>query len=201
MSTLPAPMSFRQLLGILPSSASVQDSTLIIIDAQYEYACGSLEIDGISESRKVIAGLLGRYRHSGNGNNIIHVIQQTPPGAPVFTPGTNLAVELEELTPISGEKVVTKTFPSAFAQTDLHEYLGKLGAVGKKVVLVGYMAHVCVSTTARAAYELGYDVMVVRDAVGTRSIPGAEAGTLKSVALSELQDAFATVVVAADIAA
>ena len=199
MSPTSSAQSFRQLLGIPPSTASVQDSTLIIVDAQNEYACGSLQIDGIGESRKVIADLLAKYRSGRNGSNVVHVVQQTPPGAPVFTPGTELAEELEELTPLAGEKVVTKTLPSAFAQTDLQEHLVSRGAAGKKVVLVGYMAHVCVSTTARAANELGYDVVIVRDAVGARNIPGSDATTLKAVALSELEDAFATVVSAGDI--
>ncbi|GKZ29885.1 phospholipase C type enzyme [Aspergillus brasiliensis] len=195
--------SLRQLLGAPPSTASVQDSTLIIIDAQNEYASGHLQVEGVSDSRKVISDLLTKYRTNSphNSSNIVHVVHQTPPGAPVFTPGTHLEKEFEELTPLSGEKVVTKNFPSSFAQTDLHEYLGGLGAVGKKIVLVGYMAHVCVSTTARAGNELGYEVVVVRDAVGDRDIPGVEASTLKEVALSEVEDAFATVVLARDITA
>ncbi|KAI9926243.1 hypothetical protein ASPWEDRAFT_53472 [Aspergillus wentii DTO 134E9] len=200
MSTSSA-QSFRQMVGIPRSSASIQDSTLIIIDAQNEYAHGNLQIDRVAESRKVISDLLIRYRQGGNGRNIVHVVHQTPPGAPVFTPGTELAQEFDELTPVSGEKVVSKNFPSSFAQTDLHEYLGSLGSVGRKIVLVGYMAHVCVSTTARAGNELGYDVLVVKDAVGDRNIPGVEAATLKEVSLRELEDAFATVVSAGQIAA
>jgi len=66
-------------------------------------------------------------------------------------------------------------------------------------VLVGYMAHVCVSTTARQAAERGYDVIVVRDAVGDRDIPGVKAEQLVEVVLAELADAFATVVDVADI--
>ena len=64
---------------------------------------------------------------------------------------------------------------------------------------MGYMAHVCVSTTARAAGELGYDVLIAKDAVGDRNIPGADAATLVSVALNELDDASGTVVSAAEI--
>ena len=186
MSSSAQAKSLRQLLGAPPSTASTQDSTLIIIDAQNEYACGHLQIEGVSESRKVISDLLTKYRTNGthNGSNIVHVVHQTPPGAPVFTPNTHLENEFDELTPVPGEKVISKNFPSSFAQTELHEYLGSLGAVGKKIVLVGYMAHVCVSTTARAGNELGYEVVVVRDAVGDRNIPGVEAATLNVVALS-----------------
>lgn len=191
--------SFRQLIGVPPSTASVSDSTLIIIDAQNEYASGQLKVENVAQSRKVIADLLSRYRAAGKQKNIVHVVHEVPQGAPVFTPGTELAKEFQELTPEAGEKVVTKNFPSSFAQTDLDAYLKTLGDSGKKIVLVGYMAHVCVSTTARAGAELGYDVLVAQDGVGDRHIPGVAADTLVSVALNEVADAFGTVISAGEI--
>jgi nicotinamidase-related amidase len=193
--------SFREILGAPPSSASTKDSTLIIIDAQNEYVNGALKTENITGTRKSIARLLEKFRQSGNGKNIVHVVHQVPEGAPVFTPNTELAQEFEEITPKGNEKVVTKKHPSSFAQTDLHEYLQGLGDVGKKVVLVGYMAHVCVSTTARAAAELGYDPVIVKEAVGDRDIPGVKAETLVSVVLNELADAFGTVISENDISA
>ena len=191
--------SFRQTIGIPPSSASTSDSTLIIIDAQNEYATGALKTANVDQTRKAIADLLAKYRLGGDGSNIVHVVHEVPQGAPVFTPDTALAQEFDELAPRGNEKVVTKHFPSSFAKTDLDAYLKGLGDVGKKIVLVGYMAHVCVSTTARAGSELGYDVLVVKDAVGDRDIPNVGADTLVSVVLSELDDAFATVVSAGEI--
>ncbi|KAL4977918.1 Isochorismatase-like protein [Aspergillus desertorum] len=191
--------SFRQIIGLPPSAATTTDSTLIIIDAQNEYAQGRLKVQDVDKSRRVIADLLSRYRAAGQHRNIVHVVHQTPSGAPVFTPNTPLAEEFAELKPASGEKVITKNLPSSFAQTDLHEYLESLGRVGKKVVLVGYMAHVCVSTTARAGAELGYEVLIVRDGVGDRAIPGVEADVLVDVALKEIGDAFGTVVVSGEI--
>lgn len=192
--------SFRQLVGIPPSTASIQDSTLIIIDAQNEYASGKLALHNITPSRKVIADLLTRYRRSSHhGKNIVHVVHEVPAGAPVFTPDTPLAAEFDELKPAAGEKVVKKSFASCFAQTDLHTYLQGLGPVAKKIVLVGYMAHVCVSTTARAGEELQYEVIVVSDGVADRHIPGVQAESLVSVVLSELADGFATVLRAAEI--
>lgn len=193
--------SFREIIGIPRSSASPQDSTLIIIDAQNEYATGALKTENVAETRKAISKLLEKYRQAGSSKNIVHVVHQVPEGAPVFTPNTALAQEFKELTPQAGEKVVTKNFPSSFAKTDLHAYLQGLGDVGKKVVLAGYMAHVCVSTTTRAAAELGYDALVVSNAVGDRDIPGARAETLVSVVLSELADGFGTVVSEEDIRA
>merc|ERR1712000_365903 len=137
--------SFRSILGASPSKASTDDSVLLIIDAQNEYASGKLAV---------------------------RVVDATPEGAPIFTPGTALAEEFQELTPRSGESVVTKNFPGSFTQTNLHELLQKTGR--KKVVVTGYMAHVCVTMTSRQAMEHGYDVVIAGDAVGDRDIPGVK---------------------------
>lgn len=69
----------------------------------------------------------------------------------------------------------------------------------KKLVLVGYMAHVCVSTTAREAYQRAYEVVLVEDGIGDRDIPGVNGDELTRVALAELADVFGTVVKSTDI--
>ena len=134
-SKMASATSFRSLVGVQPSTASTKDSTLIIIDAQNEYAEGKLAVSNAASSRKAIASLLQKYRDA-NGK-IVHVTHVVPDGAPVFTPNTALAEEFEELTPRQGEKVVKKMYPSAFAETDLAEYLKGEGQ--GKVVLTGYM--------------------------------------------------------------
>lgn len=191
--------SFRQLIGVQPSKASPSDSTLIIIDAQNEYANGKLATVDVAKTRKNISLLLNRYRSDTpsqySGKNIVHVVHQTSPRAPVFTTNTELAAEFSELQPTHNEKVIHKQFPSAFASTDLHEYLqGLPDGLGNKAVLVGYMAHVCVSTTARVAAEKGIDVVLPRGAIGDRDIPGIGGNEVTETVLKELGDAFGTVV-------
>lgn len=127
--------SFRQLVGVAPSTASPGDSALVIVDAQNEYAAGKLKVVNVEASRKVIASLLQKYRDS-NGH-VVHVVHDTPDGAPVFTPGTDLAKEFDELAPKSNEKVIHKHHASSFAETDLQQHLESIGR--KKIVLVGYM--------------------------------------------------------------
>lgn len=167
--------SFRDLAGIPPTVATPSDSVLIIIDAQNEYASGALAVRDVEQSRAAIASLLQRYRASSNGH-IAHVVHVVPDGTPVFTPGTALAEEFAELAPRSTaesggrEVVISKKFPGAFAETGLGDFVKSTGKT--KVVLVGYMAHVCVSTTAREADQRGLQVVVVEDAVGDRDIPG-----------------------------
>ncbi|KAI1109936.1 Isochorismatase-like protein [Nemania sp. NC0429] len=191
--------SFRQTVGVPPSTASTGDSTLVIIDAQNEYATGLLRTEGVDRTRAAIASLLGRYRAAGAP--VVHVVHETPEGAPVFTSGTPLAAEFDELRPQEGsassESVVVKHFAGSFTGTQLQEILEGTGR--KKVVLTGYMAHVCVSTTARQGAERGWDVIVARDAVGDRHIPGVDAAELVRVALSEIADAFGTVLESGDI--
>ena len=106
--------SFRELIGVSPSTVSVNDSTLVIIDAQNEYANGHLKTANITESRKAISAVLEKYRKSTHGGkNIVHVLHVTPPGAPVFTSGTALSQEFEELSLRSNEKIVEKNYPNS----------------------------------------------------------------------------------------
>src|ERR1700753_917347 len=111
-----SPPSFREILGNADSPVSLNDSTLIIIDAQYEYAEGKLKVAGLDESKTAIAALLQRFRKVGG--QVIHVVQVAPDGAPVFTPTTKLAAEFEELSPMAGEIVIQKKHPSSFADTE-----------------------------------------------------------------------------------
>ncbi|KAI0902900.1 Isochorismatase-like protein [Ustulina deusta] len=182
--------SFRQTVGVPPSTASTSDSVLVIIDAQNEYATGLLRTENVESTRAANAALLEKYRAANAP--VVHVVHKTPDGAPVFTPGTPLADEFDELKPKDSESVVVKQAPGSFTGTQLQEILEKTGR--KKVVLTGYMAHVCVSTTARQAAEKGWDVIIPKDAVGDRHIPGVDAAELVRVALSEIADAFGTIV-------
>ncbi|KAI9688933.1 MAG: hypothetical protein M1820_010202 [Bogoriella megaspora] len=188
--------SFRTTIGIPPSKANPSDSALIIIDAQNEYASGKLAVTNAQTSRKAISDLLSRYRAAGG--KIVHVTHQVPDGAPIFTPGTDLAQEFDELKPREGELTVVKQFPGSFTKTDLNELLKKEGA--KKVVLCGYMAHICVSTTAREASQLGYDVILAEDAIGDRDIPGATGSEVTKMVMLELGDGFGTVLNSSEIA-
>lgn len=164
--------SFRQMAGIPDSTASTSDSVLVIIDAQNEYQEGALKCSNIDTVRPAIADLASRYRAAKG--HVAHIVHSVPDGTPVFTPKTSLAEEFPELATERGqhanETLISKKFPGSFAETDLQDFVEKSGK--KKVVLVGAMAHVCVSTTAREAHQKGYEVVIAEDAVADRDIPG-----------------------------
>jgi len=187
--------SFRELIGIPLSTASTKDSILVIIDAQNEYAEGHLKTANVASTRKAISTLLEKYRAASAP--LVHIVHKVLDGAPVFTPSTSLAEEFSEIAPLASEKVIAKEQAGSFTGTDLGEYIKSSGK--NKLVLVGYMAHVCVSTTAKQADERGYEVLIVEDAVGDRDIPGVKAEDLVRTALAELADAFGTVVKVASI--
>jgi nicotinamidase-related amidase len=166
------------------------DSKGRTMDYEHGYADGHLKTENVASTRQAISTLLEKYRAASVP--LVHIVHLTPAGAPVFTPDIDLAKEFAELTPMSGEKVIGKQFPGSFTGTDLDEYLKKSGR--NKVVLTEYIAHVCVSTTARQAAEKGYNVVIAEGAVGERNIPGANAQELVATTLAELGDAFGSVV-------
>ncbi|MGA8158348.1 MAG: isochorismatase family protein, partial [Rhodoplanes sp.] len=72
------------------------------------------------------------------------------------------------------------------------------------IIVVGFMTHMCVEATARAAIDLGLRATVIADAAATRdladpitgaTIPAAE---VHRNALAALADRFATVVASQD---
>jgi len=66
------------------------------------------------------------------------------------------------LAPIEDEPVLTKTSMSAFASTNVHERLQASG-VGR-IIIAGVATSGTVLSTARWAYDIGYEVIVCADA-------------------------------------
>jgi nicotinamidase-related amidase len=72
-----------------------------------------------------------------------------------------------ELARQPGDHVVTKQRVGAFLGTDLDAYLRQRGAT--QIVLAGIATSAGVESTARSAYDLGYHVTLVVDAMTDRS--------------------------------
>ena len=73
-----------------------------------------------------------------------------------------------EFAPLPGEILAQEHWcSSGFANTDLDMHLKRLGI--HRIIVVGLVAHTCVEATVRFAAELGYDVVVVRDATADYS--------------------------------
>lgn len=92
---------------------------------------------------------------------------------------------------------MVKNYPNAFVQTELSDRLESLGA--RNLVLAGFMTHMCVNSTARGAFNLGYAPTVVAAATATRALPGLEqdpvpAAAIQAASLAAIADLFAVVV-------
>lgn len=110
------------------------------------------------------------------------------------TPGNEIK---DIVAPLSEEPVVRKNVNSAFIGTDLESQLRRK-SIGT-LVIVGITTDHCVSTTARMAGNMGFDVYVVSDATATFNRTGPDGKTynaevIHEVNLASLHNEFATVV-------
>jgi ureidoacrylate peracid hydrolase len=80
--------------------------------------------------------------------------------------------------PHDGDVVVTKHTFSGFHDTDLHQRLQQRGI--RTLVMTGVATNVCVDSTLRHGFFLGYHIVVAEDCVGSGNQAGHE-GTLSSV--------------------
>lgn len=69
---------------------------------------------------------------------------------------------LDELKPEPGELVVSKTTRNAFVGTGLDHKMRMIGI--DTVVISGAVTEICVASTARGAWDLGYKVILLNDA-------------------------------------
>jgi nicotinamidase-related amidase len=102
----------------------------------------------------------------------------------------------DEVAPIAGESVITKHYPNSFIETDLEQRLRAVGA--SDLILAGFMTHMCVNSTARGAFNLGFRSTVVAAATATRDLPGSggeivTAAALQTASLAALGDLFAVI--------
>ena len=135
------------------------------------------------------------------GTPVIHVIQHGRPGGAICDPlGPEVSIA-NAVAPQPGETVIVKHLPSSFAGTTLDGTLRKLGRT--HLIVVGFMTHMCVSTTVRAALDYGYRCTVIAAACATRDLPDGRGGvvpadTVHRANLAALADRFARVVETVD---
>ncbi len=84
---------------------------------------------------------------------------------PAFTTEDFEFKVLEELAPQRGELVIPKATRSAFSGTSLNHRMRMAGI--DTVVVVGTATDVCVGSTARGAWDMGYKVILIDDATAT----------------------------------
>lgn len=160
------------------------DDALIVIDIQNDYfPGGAMELEGAEAAECAAAGLLGRFRRAGRP--VVHVRHENArPGATFFLPGTPGAAIRTLVSPLPDETVVVKRFPSAFRETGLADKLLEMGA--RRLAFCGMMTHMCVDTSVRAAFDLGFECSLAADACATCALSFGD----RRVAAADVQAAF-----------
>ena len=108
------------------------------------------------------------------------------PSLRVFLEGSPLGAFPPSLQPMSGERVISKQFASAFFGTSLSETLSREGI--DTLLITGLSTSGCVRATALDALQSGFAPFVVREACGDRHSAPHEAN------LFDLQAKYAEVV-------
>lgn len=173
---------------------------LIVIDVQNEYMSGKLPIeypDVGTSLANIGAAIEAAHRHQVP---VVLVQNTAPRGSPAFDKGSH-GWQLHDMVACrKHDHYVEKFLPSAFAGTDLMDWVRAHGI--DTVTLVGYMTHNCIASTAIAALHAGLAVEVLEDATG--SVPYANwAGSASARQIHEtfmivLQSRFAAVLPSAE---
>jgi len=170
------------------------DPALVVIDVQKGLDNPLFGSRNNPDAEQRIADLLAAWRAAGKP--VIHVQHASvEPDSDLRPERPGHAIKKEAL-PIPGEPLFKKQVSSAFIGTDLEKYLRDRGI--QNLVIVGLTTEHCVSSSARMAANLGFNVTVVADATATFERDGYDgthytADQMHGVELASLDQEFATI--------
>ena len=157
---------------------------LVLIDVQNDYFPGGrMTLDKAAAAAENAGRLLRHARE--RGWPLFHVQHlSTRPNATFFIPGTEGVEFHPAVAPNAGEPVIQKNFPNAFRATKLDTELRSRGIT--ELVIAGMMTHMCIDTSVRAAFDLGFKVELAFDACATRNLRFGET----EIAAANVHDSF-----------
>lgn len=190
------PKTLLQIAGATRQATDMANAALVLIDAQREYVSGSLPLHEIDAAVARAGDLLAAARAAELP--ILHILHHGRPGSAAFDPDRGFVLPIAGLEPAESETIVVKSLPNAFAGTELQDHLVALGKA--ELIVAGFMTHMCVSSTVRAALDLGYPCTIVAEATATRDLPASagsgilQADQVQAATLAALADRFARIV-------
>jgi nicotinamidase-related amidase len=174
--------TLREMAGADPAPHSLASSAVLMIDAQLEYVSGRAVCDGVEAALEQGGKLLAKARAAGRP--VIHIQHKGNPGG-LFDPETDNFLIAPQVAPQGTEPVINKALPNAFSGTDLEAVYSGLGC--DSLIIAGFMTHMCVSSTTRAALDLGIPCTVVADACATRDLPDGQGGVIRGRELHRVE--------------
>lgn len=141
---------------------------LVLVDIQNDYFPGGiLELPGMERAAEHAKELLDNFR--SEGMPCFHVQHfSTYPGSTFFLPDTEGVKIHDMVKPLASENVIDKHFPNSFRATCLRDLLFEKEVV--QLVICGAMSHMCIDSTVRAAFDIGFPCIVAEDACTTRDL-------------------------------
>ena len=144
---------------------------LIVVDAQNEFSSAGLRsVPNHEEALRSIRSIVDQARRACRPIAWVRHFNQ-PHESRAFVPGTwgaELSPGLGPRTGFGPEELFEKDVYGAFSGTGLEAWLRGLGV--EALVLVGFYAHMCLSTSAREALIRGFEVAVDPGATGARDL-------------------------------
>jgi len=141
------------------------------------------------------ASLLERART--RGVPILHVQHDGGAGDPLGKPGPGFEIH-PDVAPRPGEPVIEKNRCSAFPGSTLDAQLKQLGIT--RLVIAGMQTEYCIDTNCRAAADLGYKVVLAKDAHTTFDTPVLSAAQIIAHHNRTLSGSFVELAAAGDVA-
>ncbi|HUE97889.1 MAG TPA: cysteine hydrolase family protein [Anaerolineales bacterium] len=140
-------------------------TALLIIDIQKDHFPGGKYplVNTLEAAQKAYMILQCFREHSGHHVHVQHVSKK--PDATFFISGDHGTDIHDSVAHFEGEPIVYKHEPNAFLNTELLELLKSWEI--KRVIITGMMTHLDVDATARAASDLGFQVIIAEDACAT----------------------------------
>nr|WP_283809181.1 cysteine hydrolase family protein [Tumebacillus amylolyticus] len=135
---------------------------MLVIDVQHGMFTMDEPVYRGAELLQTLQNLIGRARTAGV--EVIYVRHEGGPGHLLERGKPEWEIH-PEIAPLAGELVVDKNRPDSFFETVLQEELQARGVTD--LVICGIQTDVCVDTTTRRAFSLGYDVTFVADGHST----------------------------------
>jgi len=150
---------------------------LLVVDAQNEFSAQGLR--PVPNHDSALREILGHVAHARVGRRPIAFIQHhnKPEESRAFVPGTWGAELSAGVGPELGngpERLFQKDVFGAFTTTALEAWLRELGVT--EVLITGFYAHMCVSTSVREALVRGFDVVIDPRATGARDLEDPQLG-------------------------
>lgn len=140
---------------------------LIIIDMQNDYfKNGTMELNGIDE---VLSQTNKLIKYAREQEYKIYFVQHfaLKENATFFVPNTQ-GVKLHKDLDIQNEMIIEKNYPNSFSNTSLKKELDNEHI--NNLIICGAMTHMCIDTTVRAAFDLGYKCELINDACATKDL-------------------------------